>query len=108
MDVSTITILKAQSYYACVIEEMHRFELSGAEILHGECKWESNRIESDHPALKKLTPPMHGFKSSPIVRAGLRGVEAICTIKRWYTPNKQPSIPGEVRFVKGFFKMAAG
>lgn len=49
--------------YACVIGEMNRFELPSKAIMHIIPKWENNRIERDHVALKKTITPMRGFKS---------------------------------------------
>lgn len=86
---------------------MNQFELPGEGILHNNRKWENNRIESDHAALKKLITPMRGFKSRSSAKATLRGIEAIRTIKRGHVYGKDPGITGEVRFVESLFGMVA-
>lgn len=101
-----ITTDKAHSY-ARVLDEMNRFELSGEGILHINRKWENNRIESDHAALKKLITPMRGFKSLSSAKATLRGTEAIRTIKHGHVHGKSPGVTGEIRFVEGLFGLAA-
>lgn len=98
----TITTDKAHSY-ARVIGEMNQFELPGDGILHNNRKWENNRIESDHAALKKIITPMRGFKSLSSAKATLRGIEAIRTIKRGHVYGKDPGITGEIRFVESLF-----
>lgn len=102
----TITTDKAHSY-ARVIGEMNRFELPGEGILHVNRKWENNRIESDHAALKKLITPMRGFKSLSSAKATLRGIEAIRSIKHGHVEGKEPGVTGEIRFVKELFEIAA-
>ena len=102
----SITTDKAHSY-ARVIGEVNRFELPGEGILHINRKWENNRIESDHAALKKLITPMRGFKSLSSAKATLHGIEAIRTIKRGHVHGKEAGITGEIRFVESLFGLAA-
>ena len=102
----SITTDKAHSY-ARVIGEMNRFELPGESILHITRKWENNRTESDHAALKKLITPMRGFKPLSSAKATLRGIEAIRTIKRGQVNDKEPGVIDETRFVKHLFGLAA-
>jgi IS6 family transposase len=93
--------------YARVIGEMNRFELPGEGILHINRKWENNRIESDHAALKKLITPMRGFKSLSSAKATLRGIEGVRTIKMGHVRGKSPGVTGEIRFIKGLFGLTA-
>ena len=102
----SITTDKAHSY-ARVISEMNRFELPGEGILHINRKWENNRIESDHAALKKLITPMRGFKSLSSAKATLRGIEAIRMIKHGHVHGKSPGVAGEIRFVENLFGLVA-
>jgi IS6 family transposase len=101
----TITTNKAHSYPR-VISEMNRFELPGEGILHINRKWENNRIESDHAALKKLITPMRGFKSLSSAKTTLRGIGAIRTIKGGHDHGKDPGVTGEIRFVESLFDLA--
>ena len=102
----TITTDKAHSY-ARVISEMNRFELPGEGILHINRKWENNRIESDHAALKKVLTPMRGFKSLSSAKATLRGIKAIRTIKHGHVHGKYPGVTDEIRFAESLFSLAA-
>ena len=102
----TITTDKAHSY-ARVIGEINRFELPGEGILHINRKWENNRIESDHAALKKLTTPMRGFKSRSSAKATLRSIEAIRTIKHGHVHGKYPGVTDEIRFAESLSGLAA-
>lgn len=102
----SITTDTAHSY-ARVTGEKNRLELPGEGILHINCKWENNRIESDHAALKKLIKPMRGFKSLTSAKATLHGIEAIRTIKRGHVHGKNPGVTGETRFVESLFDLAA-
>ena len=102
----SITTDKAHSN-ARVIGEVNRFELPGEGIVHINRKWENNRIESDHAALKKLITPMRGFKSLSSAKATLQGIEAIRTIKRGHVHGKEAGITGEIRFVESLFGLAA-
>jgi IS6 family transposase len=102
----SITTDKAHSY-ARVIGEMNRFELPGEGIPYINRKWENNRIDSDHAALKKRITPMRGFKSLSSAKATLGGIDAIRTSKHGHVHDKQPGVAGEIRFMKGLFGLAA-
>lgn len=102
----SITSDKARSY-AQVTGEMKDFELSGQGILHISRKWENNRIESVHAALKKLITPMRGFKPRSSAKATLRGTQAIKAIKHGHVHGKEPKVTGEIRFVESLFDLAA-
>ncbi|SHF42768.1 DDE domain-containing protein [Litoreibacter ascidiaceicola] len=91
----------------CAVRWYCRFELPGEGIVHINRKWENNRIESDHAALKKLITPMRGFKSLSSAKATLHGIEAIRTIKRGHVHGKEAGITGEIRFVESLFGLAA-
>ena len=106
--------------YALVIGEMNRFELPRDGIMHISRKWENNRIESYHAALKKLITPlslialqstagqrMRDFKSLSSAKATLCGIEAIRTIKHGHVLGKQPRVVGEIRFNLEIFGLAA-
>ncbi len=86
---------------------MNRFELPGEGIMQISRKWENNRIEGDHAALKKLITPMRGFKSLSSAKATLRDIETIRTIKHGHVHGKQPGVTGEIRFVEEFFGLTA-
>tara|TARA_R110002094_G_scaffold173267_1_gene154617 strand:+ start:394 stop:666 length:273 start_codon:yes stop_codon:yes gene_type:complete len=90
-----------------VIGEMNRFEPPGEGILHINRKWESNRIENDHAALKKFITPMRGFKWLSSATVTVRGIEAIHTIKHGHVYGRDPSVIGEIRFVESLFGLAA-
>lgn len=86
---------------------MNRHAMPGDEILHVDRKWQNNRIESDHAALKKMITPMRGFKSLSSAKNTLRGIEAIRMIRKGHVVNKAPSIAGEIRFIEDLFGKAA-
>ncbi len=97
---------KAHSY-AKVIAEMNRWTMPGDAILNVDRKWQNNRIESDHAALKKLIIQMRGFKSLSSAKDSLRGIEALRMIKKGHVVNKAPGVIGEIRFVNTLFSEAA-
>jgi transposase, IS6 family len=102
----SITTDKAHSY-ARVISEMNRFERPNEGILLINRKWENNRIESDHAALKKPITPIRGFKSLSSAKVTLRWIEAIRTITHGHVHGKQPGVTGDIRFVESLFGLAA-
>lgn len=86
---------------------MNRFELPGEGIPRINRKWENNRIEGDHSALKKLITPMRGFKSLIFAKETLRGIETIRAIKKGHVHGKPPDVTDEIRFVESLFDLAA-
>ena len=102
----TITTDKAHSY-AQVISELNSLESPGEGIIHVSRKWENNRIESDHAALKKLITPMKDFKSFSSAKATQRGIETIRSNKHGHVQGNEPGVLGEIRFEKELFEIAA-
>ena len=86
--------------------EMNKYELPGEGIQHIDRKWRNNRIESDHTALKRLTP-RRGFKSLSSAKATLKGIEVMRMIKNGHVLAEERGVAGEVRFVRKLFILPA-
>ena len=102
----SITTDKAPTYKR-ILAEMNEFGFPGEEIIHVDKKWQNNRIESDHAALKRLTNPGKGFQSLRTAKATLKGIEAVRMIKRGHVYDPPASVMGEVRLLNEMFGLAA-
>lgn len=98
----TITTDKARAYRK-VLEEVNHGELEADRIRHISRKYQNNRIESDHAALKKYLYPMRGFQSLRTAKATLKGIETIRNIKRGHVYGKMQGVNGEVDFLHQLF-----
>ncbi len=104
---ATICTDKAPTYARVIREINHRYDPHFDSITHIDRKWQNNRIESDHAALKRLFGYRQSFRSLRTAKAALQGYEAIRTIKRGHICNKQPGVRGEIAFVRNLFDLAA-
>ena len=76
-------------------------------ITHIDRKWQNNRIESDHAALKRLLGTRQSFRSLRSAKATLMGVESIRTIKNGRIENRGAGVRGEIDFVRNLFETTA-
>ncbi|MEM9810234.1 MAG: DDE-type integrase/transposase/recombinase [Pseudomonadota bacterium] len=76
-------------------------------ITHVDRKWQNNRIESDHAALKQRLNSMRAFKTLSSAKATLAGIEALQMIKKGHVVRTSPGPLGEIRFIKELFPNAA-
>ncbi len=86
---------------------MNEFGFPGEELNHVDKNWQNNRIESDHTALKRLTDPSKGFQSLRTAKATLKGVEAVCMIKRGHVYDPPVGVTGDIRLLHEMFGVAA-
>lgn len=96
----TICTDKAQTYRRVIREINHRYDPHFESIRHIDRKWQNNRIESDHAAMKRLLGYRQSFRSLPTAKATLSGIE---TIKRDHVNHKQPGVRGEIAFIDLLF-----
>ena len=85
---------------------MNTYSFPGDEIVHIDRKWQNNRIESDHAALKRITDPGRGFQSLRTAKATLKGIAAIGMIKRGHVCDPPTTVMGEVRLLARLFDLA--
>lgn len=94
--------------YRKVIQGLnHRYDPHFDSIRHVDRKWENNRIESDHAALKRLLGTRQSFRSLRTAKATLMGIETIRTIKNGHIANKAAGVLGETSCVRDLFGEAA-
>jgi IS6 family transposase len=103
----TITTDKAPTYARIIREINYRYDPHFDSIRHIDRKWQNNRIESDHAAMKWLLGFRQSFRSLRTAQATLSGIETIRTIKRGHIHHKQPGVLGEIAFINGVFDVAA-
>ncbi|ADM09305.1 transposase [Parvularcula bermudensis HTCC2503] len=93
--------------YAKVMKNINAQMLPNEAIMHIDQKWQNNRIESDHAALKQRLNPMRGFKTLSSAKAALAGIEAVRMIKKGHVVRKSPGPIGEIRFIEEILPKAA-
>lgn len=112
---------KAPGYRKVIRDLNHRYDPHFDSILHIDRKWRSssvrkrcsgpfsatNRIESDHAALKRLPGKRQSFRSLRSAKATILAVETIRTIKNGHVSKKGPGVRGEIDFVRNLFGEAA-
>lgn len=98
---------KAPTYRKVIREINYEYDPHFDCITHIDKKYRSNRIESDHAALKRLLGYRQSFRSLRSAKATLQGVEAIRTIKNGHIQTRQPGVRGEIAFVHQLFGLAA-
>lgn len=102
----TITTDKAWNYKKIVTEKNVNCDPPD-QIRHIDRKYLSNRIESDHAALKKVITPMRGFRSLKAAKATLNGIEAIRMIVKGGVYDRRPGVHGEIAFIENLFDAKA-
>lgn len=102
----SITTDKSPTYPKVIRDINRRYDPNFDDIKHIDIKWQNNRIESDHAALKRLLGFPQSFRSLRTAKATLRGIEAIRTIKNQHIHNSDSGIQGEMKFVKSLFNMS--
>jgi transposase-like protein len=72
-------------------------------LLHRQCKYLNNIIESDQRRIKRRINPMSGFKTFNTARRCIFGIEAMAMIIKKETHYLRLSILEQVQFVKRLF-----
>lgn len=103
----TICTDKAHSYRRVIREINYRYDPHFDSIRHIDRKWQNNRIESDHAAMKRLLGYRQSYRSLTTGKATLSGIETIRTIRRNHVGNKQPGVRGEIAFIDHLFETVA-
>ena len=75
--------------------------------IHIDKKYKNNRIESDHPAIKRLLRTGKGFRRLHPAKATLTRIKAIRMIKHNHIRNIKAGIRGEIEFTNKLFDLAA-
>ncbi len=76
-------------------------------VTHINQKWQNNRIESDHAALKRIVNPGKDFQSLRTAKPTLLGIEAFRTIKRGDLFEPPENARAELRLLNQMFRLAA-
>jgi IS6 family transposase len=97
----TITTDKHSSYNKAIIQLKAQKILPN--LLHRQCKYLNNIIESDHRRIKRKINPMLGFKTFNTARRCIFGIEAMAMIIKKQTHYLRLSILEQVQFVKRLF-----
>jgi transposase-like protein len=88
----TITTDKHPSYTKAIVQLKTQKILPKA-LVHRQCKYLNNIIESDHRRIKRITNPMLGFKKMNSAKRCIAGIEAMAMmVKRqthyWFCSRK--------------------
>ncbi|WP_442970410.1 DDE-type integrase/transposase/recombinase [Roseovarius sp. E0-M6] len=102
----TIVTDKAHSY-AKVIGEINARLGPEDAIHHVDRKYQNNRIESDHAALKQRLRPMRGFRTMAGAKAALAGIETFHKIRKGQFEDCEAGVANEISFVANLFPEAA-
>jgi len=98
----TIVTDKAPTYPG-IIQAMDDHPYFNQPIKHVNLKWQNNRIESDHAALKRIVNPGKGFKTMRSAKSTLLAIEAFRTIKRDHVFQPPENPAAEIRLMKDMF-----
>jgi transposase-like protein len=102
----TITTDKHPSYIKAIIQLKAQKILPKA-LLHRQCKYLNNIVESDHRRIKRITNPMLGFKTINSAKRCIAGIEAMAMMVKKQTHYLKLSILEQVQFVKRLFNVYA-
>jgi len=98
----TITTDKHPSYIKAITQLQVQKILPKA-LVHRQCKYLNNIIESDHRRIKRITNPMLGFKTMNSAKRCIGGIEAMAMMVKKQTHYLKFSILEQVEFVKRLF-----
>ena len=98
----TITTDKHSSYNKAIVQLKDQKILPNL-LLHRQCKYLNNVIESDHRRIKRRINPMLGFKTLNTARRCIFGIEAMAMMIKKQTHYLRLSILEQVQFVKRLF-----
>jgi transposase-like protein len=102
----TITTDKHSSYIKA-ITQLKTQKILPKTLVHRQCKYLNNIIESDHRRIKRITNPMLGFKTMNSAKRCIQGIEAMAMMVKKQTHYLKLSILEQVQFVKRLFHIYA-
>jgi len=103
-----LTIIKDKAHsYAKVSGEINAQLGPEGAIRHVDRKYLSNRIESDHAALKQRLRPMRDFQPLAGAKAALAGIETFRTIRKGQFENCAIGVVNEIAFAAKLVPKAA-
>jgi transposase-like protein len=97
-----ITTDKHSSYNKAIMQLKDQNILPNL-LLHRQCQYLNNVIESDHRRIKRRINPMLGFKTFNTARRCILGIEAMAMMIKKQTHYLRLSILEQVQFVKRLF-----
>jgi IS6 family transposase len=102
----TITTDK-HPFYIKAISQLQAQKILPKTLMHRQCKYLNNIIESDHRRIKRIINPMLGFKTINSAKRCIQGIEAMVMIVKKQTHYLKLSILEQVQFVKRLFNVYA-
>lgn len=99
---TTITTDKHAPYIKA-IKQLKDQKILPKRLIHRQCKYLNNVIESDHRRIKRIINPMLGFKSMLTSKRCISGIEAMAMIIKRQTHYLRLSIQEQVKFVNRLF-----
>jgi transposase-like protein len=102
----TITTDKHPSYTKAIVQ-LKTQKILPKTLMHLQCKYLNNIIESDHRRIKRITNPMLGFKTMNSAKRCIQGIEAMAMMVKKQTHYLKLSILEQVQFVKRLFNIYA-
>jgi IS6 family transposase len=102
----TITTDKHSSYIKA-ISQLQAQNTLPKSLVHRQCKYVNNIIESDHQRVKRIANPMLGFKTMDSAKRCIQSIEAMAMMLKRQTHYLKLSILEQVQFVKRLFRIYA-
>jgi IS6 family transposase len=102
----TITTDKHPSYIRA-ISQLKTQKILPKDLMHRQCKYLNNTIESDHRRIKRITNPMLGFKTTNSAKRCIFRIEAIAMMVKKQIHYLRLSILEQVQFIKKLFNVYA-
>jgi transposase-like protein len=102
----TITTDKHHSYIKA-ISQLKTQKILPKALVHRQCKYLNNIVESDHRRIKRITNPILGFKTINSAKRCIAGIEAMAMMVKKQTHYLKLSILEQVQFVKRLFNVYA-
>ncbi|MGI4776362.1 MAG: DDE-type integrase/transposase/recombinase [Janthinobacterium lividum] len=91
------------SSYIKAISQLRSQKILPKAVVHRQCKYLNNIIESDHRRIKRITNPMLGFKTINSAKRCIEGIEAVAMMVKRQTHYLKLSILEQIQFVKRLF-----
>jgi IS6 family transposase len=91
------------SSYIKAITQLQAQKILPKALVHRQCKYLNNIIESDHWRIKGITNSMLGFKTMNSAKRCIQGIEAMAMMGKRQTHHLKLSILEQVQFVKKLF-----
>ena len=99
----TIITTDKHAPYIKAIKQLIDQKILPKGLIHRQCKYLNNVIESDHRRIKRIINPMQGFKSMLTAKRCISGIEAMAMIIKKQTHYLRLSIQEQVKFINRLF-----